>query len=91
MKASLVWDKWNKEHIKKHNVTREEIEEAYEKALYTLPSYKSRTIILGQTKKKRLITIILSTEKQKHPYVVSARDMSIKERRFYNDKPNKTF
>ena len=27
----LIWDEWNREHIKKHNVTQQEVEEATQK------------------------------------------------------------
>jgi uncharacterized DUF497 family protein len=39
-------------------------------------------IIIGRTR-KRILTIVLSFEKQKQGYVVSARDASKKERKVY--------
>lgn len=85
----LVWDKWNIEHIKKHEVTVKEVEEAYRSITIKRKSYSDRIIILGKTKLGRFLTIVVSCEKQKEPYVVSARHMSIKERRLYHEK-NKT-
>lgn len=84
--GKLIWDKWNKEHIKKHNVTIKETEQVYNSKEVTKQSYFERTIILGRTKNSRLLTIVVSTEKQKQSYVVSARDMSKKERRYYYEQ-----
>lgn len=84
---ALVWDAWNKKHIKKHNVSQEEVQEAYEAEFGRSQSYLNRQAVYGKTKKDRLITIIVSFEKQERPYVVSARDISSKERRiFYYEK-----
>ena len=84
--SKLVWDVWNTEHIKKHNVTVEEVEEIYKSPKITKKTYLNRTLILGKTKKNRFLTIVVSTEKQIAPYVISARDMSKKERRYYNEQ-----
>lgn len=91
-KSALVWDEWNIEHIKKHTVTKEEVEEACKSKTVKSKSYLGRQIILGKTKIGRLLTIVVSFEKQQEPYVVSARDMSKKERRLYHEKTktNKT-
>lgn len=79
----LVWNEWNKEHIKKHSVTSEEVEEIYHGFHIRSKSYNIRTLFLGRSKKGRLLTIAISYEKQPNPYVVSARDMSRKERKYY--------
>ncbi len=82
-KPVLVWDEWNRKHIKKHKVTEEETKEAYINEFGRSESYLKRQSIYGKTKKDRLITIIVSYARQPKPYVVSARDMSKKERRDY--------
>ena len=87
--VKLVWDGWNREHIKKHDVSEKEVGQAFKTRKVVTETYKSRLIIVCKTKKSRLLTIILSFEKQKNAYVVSARDSSRKERKIYNDK-NKT-
>ena len=82
--GSLVWDAWNVEHLKKHKVSVKEVEEiASFKGKKSLKSYQGRLIILGRTKKKRLLTVVLAKEKQGTYYVVTARDMSKKERRYF--------
>lgn len=84
--SDLVWDECNKEHIKKHNVKIEEVEEIYNSKFITKQSYQNRILILGKTRHERLLTIVISREKQENPYVVSARDMSVKERRYYYER-----
>lgn len=90
--SKLIWDEWNKEHIKKHNVTVSEVEEVYKSSKITRKANLNRKLILGETKNGRFLTIVVSTEKQIEPYVVSARDMSKKERRYYYEQTqtNKT-
>ncbi len=77
----LVWDKWNLEHIKKHDVRREEVEEAVLNRIEVKHSYNERFLIAGKIANGRMITVILSLERNDEYYVVSARDTSRSERR----------
>lgn len=86
LESDLVWDDWNREHIKKHNVEIAEVEDIYKSKFITEQSYQKRILILGRTNQGRLLTIVISDEKQENPYVVSARDMSVKERRYFYEK-----
>ncbi len=79
---SLIWDELIIDHIKKHNIKVEEVEEAYLNRKIESESYLNRKKILGITKKGRLITIIISQSL----CVVTARDMSRKERTKYYEK-----
>lgn len=88
-KPVLVWDAWNKEHIKKHAVTVAEVEEGYQKSELVAKGKKKRTQILSKLKNGRLVIIFLSFAKQPEPYVVSARDASNTERRTYYEKKSK--
>lgn len=85
----LVWDDWNRGHIRKHNVLVREVNEAFKSKETIKQSYLGRLVVVGKTKKNRLLTVVLSFEKQKDAYVVSVRDSSKKERKIYNGK-NKT-
>ena len=87
---ALVWDAWNRQHINKHNVTVKEVQEAYEAEFGRSSRYENRQAIYGRTKNDRLITIIVSFGKQERPYVVTARDISSKERRTYYEKNHQT-
>jgi uncharacterized DUF497 family protein len=77
----LIWNNWNIKHIKKHKVSVIEIKEACQSGGRTLETYKKRIIVFGKTKKGRSLTIVLSPIEKNKYYVVSARDISRKERR----------
>lgn len=82
----LIWDNWNKNHIKKHNVTIGEVKEVYKNWKLENDSYLKRKEYFGVTMKGRMLEIVVSYIGIKSPYVVSARDMSRKERKKYYDK-----
>ncbi len=77
----LIWDDWNVEHISKHKVSVDEIEEACKLSTRALKTYKERLMILGKTKKGRLLTVVLAPKSKARYYVVTARDTSKRERR----------
>jgi len=79
----LIWDEWNIRHIARHDVSVDEVREALsdDKVVY-LPTYNDRTLSLGRSG-RRLLSIILSEEVKGGYYVVTARDMSEKERKVY--------
>ncbi|OGG13640.1 hypothetical protein A2773_06215 [Candidatus Gottesmanbacteria bacterium RIFCSPHIGHO2_01_FULL_39_10] len=79
----LVWDDWNKNHIKKHDVTISEVEEVFKTYTLQKQSYAKRLELYGETKSGRKLTIIVASTRFNKPYVVSARDMSSKERVYY--------
>ncbi|MEK7544263.1 MAG: hypothetical protein AAB557_05305 [Patescibacteria group bacterium] len=85
-KPPLVWDDWNREHIKKHSVTEAEVEEGYGNEFARSDSYDKREAIFGTTLSGRMITIVVSYAKQPDPYIVSARTMSAVERKKYVHK-----
>lgn len=81
---SLIWDDWNRRHIKKHNVSEQEVEEVCKGTYKQQPAYNQRHLILGKTNKGRRLTVILARERKSRYYVVTARDMSQKERRLFS-------
>lgn len=58
----LIWDDWNKEHITKHGVSVEEVEEVCHGSYKTVESYRKRILIVGKTKRGRILAIVLSPE-----------------------------
>jgi len=38
----LIWNEWNIDHIRKHNVTVNEVEEAYKNKKFEIDSYSDR-------------------------------------------------
>jgi len=59
---SLIWDDWNREHITRHDITPEEIEEVCHGKHQAKESYRSRILITGKTKAGRNLFIVLSPE-----------------------------
>lgn len=86
----LVWDEWNREHIKKHRVTVTETEEVYIQRELILKGKHGRVEIISKIRNGRMITIFLSFDRQQRPYVVTARDSSKKERSTYYEKIRQT-
>ncbi len=83
----LIWDDWNIEHIKKHDVSRSEVEEVYSSTVIKQETHGKKLLLLGKTQKGRLITLVISCRNPSKLYIVSARDMSRKERNiFYDEK-----
>lgn len=83
----LIWDEWNIDHIARHNVEPEEVEEVCKsKNLFTRGrngSYK----VIGQTDDGRYLAIILSPRPGGRFYPITARSADDKEkRRFKNEK-----
>jgi len=58
----LIWDEWNKEHIARHDVSVKEVEEVCHSNYQIIESYRKRILILGKTRAKRNLAIILSPE-----------------------------
>lgn len=81
----LVWDDWNLEHIAKHAVSKDEVEEAITGESIFRASYKNRIAVTGPTQVGRMLTIIIGeSPRQAHLYYVfSARPASRAERRDY--------
>ena len=89
-KIKITWDGWSIEHLKKHGVNISEVREVIKGKIVRGKTYFDREIVYGTTKKKRLLTIILSYELQREGYIVSARGMNKKERIIYDYEKTKT-
>ncbi len=78
----LIWDKWNREHIEKHNVLPRQVEQVFQdiNRVYD-KSYNNRIMIIGRCGKK-MLSIIMAKEGKKY-YIITARDASKEERLFY--------
>ena len=83
----LVWDDWNLEHIKKHGISSEEVEQA-RKIIYHRRAYGGKYLATGRSG-KRLITMVLRHKSPGKYYVITARDASKKERKKVYEKEGK--
>ena len=79
--SDLFWDEWNSQHIKKHNVTKLEIAEAFSNALQARRGHSNRLIVFGKTDKGRILAIVIK-KTNKGYYVFSARDANRKEKKY---------
>lgn len=81
----LVWDAYNLEHIKKHNIAVDEAEEAVKNFISHKKGKKGRYLAIGKSG-SRLISLIVRRESVGVYYLVTARDSSKKERREIYEK-----
>lgn len=84
----LIFDKQNLEHIKKHNVSREEIEKVGQSFIYHRKTHTGRYLAVGKVG-ARIITLVIRRESVGKYYLVTARDASKKERKDLYEKENK--
>lgn len=67
----LIWDDWNREHIARHAVTLDEVEEVCHRQHRVVESYRNRIVIIGKTNDERKLVIVLSPEdRDLRPYEV---------------------
>lgn len=59
---SLIWDDWNREHLTRHHISPEEVEEICHGKHLTVESYRRRILIMGKTKAGKGLSIVLSPE-----------------------------
>ena len=73
-------------HVSKHKVTIEEVLEVISKDYVYVKAKHGRWQLIGKTKKKRFLAIILGERSEKNTYgLVTARPASRKERSFYTE------
>ncbi len=82
---SLLWDDYNVEHIKRHNVAKNEVERAVKHIAWHKRTYHGRYLATGRSG-SRILSIVIRRKKQTTYYVVTARDASREERRKLYEK-----
>ena len=82
---ALIWDSWNRAHIARHNVTRNDVQEICAGRFVTLPGYSGRIMVVGQNLVGRALTAVLEPDTEGMYYVVTARSSSRRERRVYRE------
>jgi uncharacterized DUF497 family protein len=83
--ASLIWDDWNREHVRKHGVSIDSIESVFAGDPIAFPSYKDRLLMIGPDSRGNMRTVIVGQVPGSDGawYVFSARPASRKERQRY--------
>lgn len=79
--ADLVWDDWNLQHIARHGVSQDEVEEIVHGEPLVDQTYASRLLLTGNSARGRALTAILRHLGENRYYVVTARPASARERR----------
>lgn len=84
----IIWDRFNTEHIKKHNVSIEEVEDVIRSDTNIKEGYSGKKIYTSRVG-SRLLSVIGIIKGNKF-YTVTARDASKKEREdYYNYEKDK--
>jgi hypothetical protein len=83
--TTLWWDDENVEHIARHHVSPGEVEEVcFGTERMILRAEKAgRYVVLGRTEAGRYLTVVVTAPHKGRSRVITARDMSAKERRRY--------
>jgi len=81
----LVFDEYNLKHIKRHNVTTEEIKEVGKNFIYHRKTHTGRYLAVGRTG-KRIITLVIRRISLGKYYLITARDASKRERKDIYEK-----
>lgn len=87
--AALVWDDWNEDHISRHGVSAEEVEEICSTPGRILRRGRSGTyVVFGRTADGRELMVVLSARGPAPGsfYPITARDLNDRERRFFRGR-----
>ena len=79
----LIWDPWNVGHIRRHQVTPQEVEDVCHADPLVQQGREGRLALVGPTEAGRMLTVILDLRVDGSHYVVTARPASRKERALY--------
>lgn len=81
----LVWDDWNRQHLTKHAVTPDEVEQVIASDPSARATYKNRPQVVGPTMAGRMLSVVIGSVPEKPDIydVFSARPASHKERAAY--------
>ncbi|MBI4338890.1 MAG: hypothetical protein HY680_02945 [Chloroflexi bacterium] len=55
----LSWDPWNEDHIARHDVTREEVEQVCRGRYIVREGHKGRIVLVGPTERARVLAVVL--------------------------------
>lgn len=81
----LVWDEWNENHIDRHGLSTEEVEEVvFDRASLfarTVREGTTRYLVTGLTEVGRYLFVVLEPLSGARAYVVTAREMTDGEKR----------
>jgi len=79
----LQWDEQNIEHIERHHISQNEVQEACKGKIWFRKGRDNRYIILGQTYSGRYLFLVLRPLGKGEFRPITARDMTESERRLF--------
>ncbi len=82
----LLWSNWNIEHIARHNVSPNEVEEACYNDPFVTRARNNTLRIIGQTDSGRFLTIFLAPRSEGRYFAITARNTTKAERRRYHQE-----
>lgn len=59
---SIIWDDWNRQHIRKHSVKPREVLQVLSNKFVIKNSYRHRLMIKGKTNTNRKLNLILTPQ-----------------------------
>ncbi len=84
--SELVWDDWNEEHIARHQIRVEEVEDiCFDERWILRARGQDKRALYGQTIGGRYLLVILARRGPGVYYPVTARPMTDSERRRYQE------
>ena len=84
---SFDWDAGNVDHIARHRISRDEVEEIFESRYYMVRGRDGRYVAIGQTASGRYLYCVLErTGQAGRIRIVTARDAELWERRLFKRK-----
>jgi uncharacterized protein len=81
----VLWDDWNSEHIARHHVSPEEVEDICFERYWEQNAGGGKRSLWGQTSAGRYLLIFGVEREPGQFYPISARDMTQTERRRYQE------
>ncbi len=82
----LIIEEDREKHIAKHKVTIKEVVQIIEGDYVYIQGKENRWLLIGKTKKRRFLTIVVGERNKKNTYgLVTARPASREERSFYKE------
>jgi len=85
----LIWNDWNIDHIARHKVTPDEVEEVCHGDTIQWETYAGRLMIIGMTIADRCLAVVLAPRGKGLYFPVTARPADHKEKRLYKERQRK--
>lgn len=87
MFPSVTWTDKSEEHIARHNVRPDEVEDVlFSRPRYRTPGIDGTTLVFGQSRAGRYLLVVITDAYDGGIYIVTAREMTDSEKRLFKRK-----